>query len=172
MARKKRPVSDVEYTGLTDTATGYSGSTTLDSSVDIGSPLPLVVASDRNQGIDSPHNQFFTSTYDLWDNPNPGSSLKLSGVSDPPFASASLSTPYPSAVQTYGSMNNALLALPKYGFGIAALMGNHPTTITPSPSKVHGAKAGAIPVSNVPSGHLTLGVVIVVVALGLLLLNE
>lgn len=172
MARRKRPIQDTEYTGLGDpTVVGYSGSSTLDSSVDVGSPLPLVISSNRNQGISSAHNHFKTATYDLWDHPSPKASLMLSGVSDPPFASAGLSTPYPAAVAPGEVMSNAFQGLAKFGSGIATLLGNHPVTKRPVPSKLHGAQVGAVTVASVPSGSLTLGIVVVVVALGLLLIN-
>ena len=170
MARRKRPVSDVEYTGLTDTATGFTGSSTLDSSVDPGSPLQLVLSSNRN-AAGSPDNQFYVSTYDLWDNPSSSASLQLSGVSDPPFASAGLSTPFPAAQEPDASISNAFDGQGKFGSGIATLLGNHPVTKTASPSSVHGPRQKAVTVANVPSGHLTLAVVVIVVALGLLLLN-
>lgn len=170
MARK-RPVSPVEYTGLVDTTEGFTGSSTLDSSVDPGSPLPLVIGADRNAGINSPHNRFYVSTYDLWDQENPGASLMLSGVSDPPFASDRLSTPYPAARQPYGSMFNAFAGQSKYGSGIATLLGNHPETVTAVPSEIHGGKARVLTHTRVPSGAQTAIITIVVIALGLLLLT-
>jgi hypothetical protein len=169
---RKRQVSDVEYTGLADTAQGFTGSSTLDSSVDPGSPLPLVLSSDRNADISNPDNQFYTSTYDLWDDPDSQSSLMLSGVSDPPFASASLSTPYPLAQTVGGPTANAFSGLSKFGSGIATLMGNHPTTIAPAPTEVHGARAGVITVPSVPSGSKTAIVVILSLALIGLLFNS
>jgi hypothetical protein len=170
VARRKRPVSDTTYTGLRDTATGFSGSSTLDSSVEIGSPLQLVMSHDRN-APGSPDSRFTVSTYDLWDNPNASDSLALSGVSDPPFASAGLSTPFPLAVQPGQTINNALQGQSKFGSGLATLMGKHPITQSSSPSSVHGARSRAVPVESIPSGHFTLAVVVIVMALGLLLLN-
>lgn len=166
--RRKRPVSDVEYTGLSDTAVGFTGSSTLDQSVDPGSTLALVTSSVPRQTA----NNFNTSTYDLWNNENPQASLMLSGVSDPPFASASLSTPLPAAVQPGGSIHNALKAQSKYGSGISTLLGNHPTTIDPAaPSVAHGPRIKAVTVPSVPSGHLTVATVVIVAAIVLLLLN-
>ncbi len=164
-----RPVSDTEYTGLTDSAIGFTGSSTLDSAVDPGSPLPLVVDSNRNQGIDSPHNQFHTSTYDLWDMVDPEASLRLSGVSDPPFASAGYSTPYPYARQPRGSLFNAITSQSKFGSGISTLLGAHPETVSAVPSELHGARVGITTRAHIPSGHFTAAIVTVVVA-GILLL--
>jgi hypothetical protein len=170
VAKRRRNPDDVAYTGLRDTAIGFSGSSTLDSSVEIGSPLQLVMSQNRN-APGSPDSRFTTSTYDLWDNPSSSDSLALSGVSDPPFASAGLSTPYPVAVMPNESTSNALQGQSKFGSGLATLLGKHPVTQTSAPSSVHGARSRAVPVASVPSGHFTLAVVVIVVALGLLLLN-
>jgi hypothetical protein len=166
--RKKRPVSDTEYTGLADTAVGFSGSSTLDLSVDPGSTLALVTSHVPRQTA----NNFTTSTYDLWDNENPQSALQLSGVSDPPFESAGLSTPLPVAAQPAGSVYNSLKAQSKYGSGIATLLGNHPTTVNPvAPSVAHGPRIGAVTVPAVPSTHLTIATVVIIVAIICLLAN-
>jgi hypothetical protein len=169
--KKRRPVSDVAYTGLTDTATGFSGSSTLDSSVEIGSALPLVLHTHNRNAPGATARQLTTSSYDLWDTPDSSASLQLSGVSDPPFASAALSTPYPQAHVPSPSISNALIGFGKFGSGMATLLGQHPITQTSAPSVVHGARAKAVPVAAVPSGHFTLAVVVICLALGLLLLN-
>jgi hypothetical protein len=167
--RTKRPVSDTEYTGLTDTATSYSGSTTLDSSVDPGSPLPLVVNSDRNAGIQSANNRFTSGTADLWDDPSSSASLKFSGVSDPPFASASESTPYPNAQQPDSSTSNAFQGLAKFGSGAAILMGNHPQVSAPSPSEVHGTQTRVLTQPRYTSGvSVSLGVIVIVTLIAVL----
>jgi hypothetical protein len=168
--RKKQPVSDVAYTGFRDTTTGFTGSSTLDSSVTPGSPLPLVLGHNRD-APGSTANQLTVSSYDLWDSPDSSASLQLSGVSDPPFASAALSTPFPQAHVPSTSISNALQGFGKFGSGMATLLGNHPVVKASAPSVVHGPRAAAVPVAAVPSGHFTVAVVVIVLALGLLLLN-
>ena len=161
------PLSDVEYTGLTDTAVGFTGSSTLDSSVDPGSPLPLVIAAHRNApGASS--RRLSVSTYDLWDNPNSMASLQLSGVSDPPFASQGQSTPRPYAAPPAETMDNALHGMSKFGYGIAALLGNHPKTVSPAPSQLHGNEMRVLthtPPSLTGSSTIILVVVVFTVAL-------
>jgi hypothetical protein len=171
VARRKRRLSDVEYTGLTDTAVGFTGSSTLDSSVDPGSPLPLVIPSHRNAGVGYPVNKFTQGTSELWDHPDSMASLMFSGVSDPPFASAALSTPTPNATAVHGSTFNAFQGMSKFGFAPAALLGNHPETLAAAPSTVSGPVAGAVVTPHVPSGHMTLAIVVVVVAFAALLLH-
>jgi hypothetical protein len=169
------PLNDVEYTGLYDTATGFSGSSTLDSSVDPGSPLPLVVASKRNQpvAIGSPNDpaMFTTSTYDLWDNNQPSAALQLSGVSDPPFLSAEQSTPVPGAAPFSTSAANAFYGHSKFGSAFSILLGNHPQTVKPIPSSLPSASK-VLTHAHVPSGTQTAVMVIIVVALVLLLVVE
>ncbi len=167
-------VSDVEFTGLTDTAVGYTGSSTLDSSVDPGSPLPLVIGPNRNQrrqigGRNDPA-RFTMGTHDLWNNPSSMASLQFSGVSDPPFASQGQSTPQPYAAPQEASAYNAFHGLSKYGSAIATLLGNHPKTIASSPSQLHGNQAGIL-THSAPSltGSNTIVIAVVVFAAALLL---
>lgn len=171
MARNKRPVSDVEYTGLTDSTVGYSGSTTIDSSVDPGSPLPLILNSHRNAGIGSAHNRFTMGTADLWDNPSSSASLMLSGVADPPFASAEQSTPFPNAQQPGPSTSNAFTSFAKFGSSLSILLGNHPQVSSPTPSQLHGGRERVLTQPRYTSGTATAITVIVVVALALLLMG-
>lgn len=170
MAKRKRPVSDTEYTGLTDSAIGFSGSTTIDSSVDPGSPLPLVVNSHRNAGIQSAHNRFTTGTADLWDHPSASNSLILSGVSDPPFASAMESTPFPNAQQPGPSTANALSGFAKFGSGLSILLGNHPQVSAPTPSQLHGGQERVLVQPRYVSGTASaITVIVVAVLIGVLL---
>lgn len=173
--RRRTPLSDVEYTGLTDTAVGFSGSSTLDSSVDIGSALPLVTASGRNQPVSIGSKQdpatFTTSTYDLWDMASPSAAYQLSGVSDPPFASANESTPFPNQARLSQSATNAVSGQSKFGSAIATLMGNHSVTQTAAPSTLPAAGpvlSHAVPVT----GSQTAIIVVLVIALGIVLLIE
>ena len=162
-------VSDVEYTGLTDTAVGYTGSSTLDSSVDPGSPLPLVIGSNRN-APGSSRRQLTMGTADLWDSPSSPASLQLSGVSDPPFASQGESTPQPYAAPQTETMYNAFHGAAKFGSAIATLLGNHPQTVAPAPSRLHGNQMGVL--THTPpslTGSSTIIVAVIALALALLL---
>jgi len=114
----------MEYTGLVDTASSFSGPSTLDN-VMPGSPLQLDTSLD-------PVGQTIFSTYDLWGTNSPGASLSLSGVSDPPFASAHLSTPTPGGSSTSAPTASAINALSKFGATFATLLGNHPATVYPT----------------------------------------
>jgi hypothetical protein len=163
-----QPVTDVEYTGLTDTAVGFTGSTTLDSSVDPGSPLPLVIGPNRN--MTGNQQRRVMATYDLWDNPSSVDTLQLSGVSDPPFASAMASTPKPYAAPRTVSMFNAFSAQSKFGSTVATLLGNHPKTIVGSPSQLAGNQSRVL--THTPAsltGGNTVVLAVIVFAMALLL---
>jgi hypothetical protein len=165
--RKKRiPISDIEYTGLSDTAEGFSGSTTFDRNVMAGSPLQLA-------GISSDSTVDQISTFhvaDFCNGQNPHEALNLSGVSDPPFLSAGNSTPNPNAVPVGQSSFNAFGMLAKFGSGFATLMGNHPETIS---AEQGGNPAGAVMPQHVTAtGTQTIIVVAVVGALFFLLLKS
>ena len=153
-------VSDVEYTGLTDTAVAYSGSSTLDTSVDPGSPLPIGQTSTSTP----------LSTYDLWEHNSPAAALAFSGVTDPPFQSAQQSTPRPHAAAPAGAMFNAFHGQAKYGSAIATLLGNHPQHVGSSPSKLP-ASGKVLSHQIIPSGSQVAIFVIIVVGVIILLLN-
>lgn len=155
-------VSDVSFTGLDDTSLGFSDPTLLQDVSSTGSPLQL----DTSNGVNNT-----VSTYDMFGLDDPFSSLALSGVSDPPFASASKSTPTPGGTQFSSDTANGLSALSKFGSSIAGLMVNHPQTLSPSSMPVSTATTKQQPLGGVNGTSLTLlliiaGAVVVLIAYG------
>lgn len=146
----------IVYTGLTDTATGFSGNTSLQD-VRPGSQLTLDTA--ENQDL---------STYDLWTDPNPSADLALSGTSDPAFASAAIATPYPNAQPPNSNSWAGLSALAKFGSAFSALIGGSTAT-------VQGAAAsGNTPTTVAPLYHpngTTLAILVIVTVAAILLLR-
>lgn len=116
------PPSDVAYTGLTDTTLDFSGASTFDT-VGLGSPLQL----DTSLGLSTASTPDFIGPM-----PDPAADAQmLSGISDPPFASAYQSTPFPNSSPTSSIAANAFSALGKFGASFATLFGNHPVAIQP-----------------------------------------
>lgn len=151
-------VSDISYTGLDDTATGYSGGSSFDDPW-LGSPLNL-------GGYDDSF--FHSTTPDFINGEDPFSALALSGVSDPPFASSDNSTPYPNSSSLSSSAWAAFGSLSKFGNSIASLFGNHPTTIQPAAYPQSSINTGQAPVGGVTGTSTT--ILLVLVAAGIILL--
>lgn len=149
----------VEYSGLVDTANGFSGPTTLSGDVRPGSPLVLDTAEDNTQ-----------STYDLWETPNCSADLALSGTSDPPFASAAIATPYPGATQVNPQTWAGLSIFSKLGSAFAAIVGGSTQTSTGAPVAPSTMNTGA-PVPYKPNGT-TLAVLVIVIVAAVLLMRE
>jgi hypothetical protein len=143
-----------EYTGLYDTGTGFSGSSTLQD-VQLGSPVLL----------DTSLNNTNFSTYDFASmtdspsfvgpmplngpeapvgTPNPAyafASQSLAGTSDTPLGSSAQSSPTPMVAQPNAASGAALSALSKFGASIASLWTTPAKTV-----------AGAQPVTQTPAG--------------------
>lgn len=154
------PESDVAYTGLEDTASGFSGGSALDDPW-LGSPVNM-------GGLDD--SSFWSTTFDFINGEDPYAALNLTGVSDPPFASSTKSTPYPGATDTGPSTWAALGALGKLGNTVASLFGNHPQTVRPAAYPPSSIATGQQPTGAV-SGTSTVMVLIIAGALILLLLR-
>jgi hypothetical protein len=169
---RRRPIQDSEYTGLTDTAVGYTGSTTLDSGVDPGSSLLLVAGPNRNDSanLTSRNNPalFTKGTADLWDNDDPNAALAFSGVSDPPFASLRQSSPRPYAAPATTAASNAFMGQSKWGSAMATLLGSHPTTVASAPSTLPAAQ-GVI-TTDPPALSGTMTIVVLALVIGLIAL--
>lgn len=177
-------ISDVSYTGLDDTADAFTGSSTLSAPI-LGSPLPLsdlsgspaagffVGASQPNNPVlsSSPASAEYTglnadgSVDTSWitagEGPSSGVAASMSGVSDPPFASAGASTPTPGAVPTT-TLATLSSSLAKMGSGFAQMFTSSSpvdTVIMPS-----GATTAAAPISS------TTMLMLVAVAAALILL--
>ena len=154
-------LSDVGYDGgLSDSVFTYTGSSTLQDVTAGSSSLALSTESGYNED---------SSVYDFIDGQDPYSAQQLSGVSDPPFASAGYSSPTPNAAPASNPLQYGLSALNKLGSSFAALFGNH--TVTTSPGIVPtSAPGGAVPVpATAVSGQTTLLLVMVAGAVILLL---
>lgn len=164
---RNTPLTETTYTGLSDTAEGFTGPSTLDQNVQLGSPLQLFQEDTANPSGNTSN----YSTYDFIDAQNPAQSLNLSGVSDPPFASSRWSNPnHGNANPTGNNASNAFSMLGKWGSTFAQLMGNHPETMSSDPSQQPTSKAVITP-HHTASGPSTIILVAVVVGLFLLLLN-
>jgi len=150
----------VVYTGLTDTADGFSGPSTLSGDVVPGSPVLLDSAEDDTQ-----------STYDLWENPNTSADLALSGVSDPAFASADIATPYPNSQPMNNQSWAGLSIFAKLGSAFAALTGGSTATVTGTPTSPTTMTTGA-PAPYHPNGTTLAVLLIVVVAAVVLMRGE
>jgi hypothetical protein len=156
-------LTDVGYDGgLSDSVYTYSGSSTLQDVVPGSSSLALSTEDGYNE---------VTSVYDFIDGENPTRAQQLSGVSDPPFASAANSTPRPNAAATSNPLSFGLSALSKLGSGFATLFGNHSTTTTPAYVPAQGPQ-GAYTVPNTAVSGQTVIIAIIVVATVLILLSS
>jgi hypothetical protein len=154
-------LTDVGYDGgLADSVYTYSGSSTLQDVVPGSSSLALSTEDGYNE---------VSSVYDFIDGENPAVAQQLSGVSDPPFASAANSTPRPNATAGSNPFTFAIGALNKLGSSFATLFGNHGATISPAYVPEQGPQgAYTVPVTAV-TGQTVLILVAVVVGVVLLL---
>jgi hypothetical protein len=151
---------DTAYVGLSDTGTGFSGSSTLQDT-SLGSPVLL----DSSYGP-----QESVSVLDGMISDDPVAAQSLSGISDTPIGSAAQSTPTPNVSQPSAATANGLSALSKLGASFATLFGGAPKTVVAAPaSSVTPAGAALIP--GAASGTTTLILLVVVGAMVILLLR-
>jgi hypothetical protein len=163
---RNTPLTETTYTGLSDTASGFTGPSTLDGSVVIGSPLQLAGVDGTNTPSDQ---QSDFSTYDFIDAQNPEQSLNLAGQSDPPFESARWSDPNEGNANPPGpNAAGAFSMLGKFGSAFSTLVGNHPETVSGQTGGVATAKP-AIKSHHNATGSQTVILLAVVVGLFLLL---
>jgi hypothetical protein len=184
-------LSDVSYTGLDDTASSFTGSSTLSPPL-AGSPLQL--STGLNLGGSSPslldpaqNEQELTAGSAIFPSQvqsnsletgasfapssasavTPSGNLAVSGNSDPAWTSDDYATPYPSASPLSTSMSSAVGSLSKFGAGIAQMFGAEiletPQTQTAQPNTA--GTSATLPVSSTK----TVILVIAVAALILLL---
>lgn len=168
-------LSDV-YTGLTDTAIDFSGSTTLQD-VQLGSPLVLdpsaqVYVTQPDAAVTDLLPTVPTTTY----NPTASDMAQmLAGTSDtPPNAvAASASSTTPNVAPPSAGAFNALNALSKFGSGLASLFGGQPKTISPIPNRMSLPTGTSIySTAGYNSGPLSLTTIIIIGVLVLLLLRS
>lgn len=159
-------LGDVEYTGLSDTGVGFTGSSTLQD-VTLGSPVLL----------DSSYGPSTASVSDLATaNPlvlpgqsgapgqlSPQVAQSLSAVSNPPFASAPQSTPTPVVGQMSASSDAGLTALSKFGASLATLFAGPAKVVAPAQGQTTTV-AGAALTPGAASSTTTVLLLIVVVA--------
>jgi hypothetical protein len=163
---------DLSYTGLTDTAAGFTGSSTVQD-VQLGSPLVL-----DTQYLDGPLGpvsnvstpDFLSSDLSTSDFFVPAAQT-LTGASDTPPSSASIAASTPTPVATPGSNlgTSALTGLSKFGSALAGLLGGQPKTVSATATPLITASGAQLPSAYTTSGSLVLVAVIVVGALILLL---
>jgi hypothetical protein len=151
---------DLQYTGLTDTADGFSGSSTLQD-VQLGSPVLLDMTYGESNTATP---DFITQPFDNF------SAQSLSGISDPPFASAPQSSPTPTVTQPNADSWAGLTALSKFGAGVAGLFSAQPVHAGARPVVMSPAGGALLP--GAASGTSTLLLLVVVGALVILLLRS
>lgn len=162
-------VDDLSYTGLTDTAEAYTGSTTMQD-VQLGSPLMLDTSYLDTPGVETGAVPDFLST-DL-SNADFFSPLSqgLAGTSEtaPSTTSAVAQTPTPNIAPASDNSWAALTGLSKFGSSLAGLLGGQPKTVSRMPTQSLTMAGAQIP-SSTMSGSMVLVMVIVTGALILLL---
>lgn len=155
-------LTDVGYDGgLSDSVFSYSGSSTLQDVTVGSSSLALSTESGYNED---------SSVYDFIDGQDPASAQQLSGVSDPPFASAAVSSPTPNSSPFSNPLAFAQGALSKLGSSFAALFGNHTVTTQPGIVPATGPGGAVTVPATAVTGQTTILLVMVAGAVILLLL--
>jgi hypothetical protein len=156
---------DLDYSGLSDTGSGFTGSSTLQD-VQLGSPLLLDSSygpNDASSVTDAMNVPLISST----NVPNQIEAQQLAGTSDTPFGSMAQSTPTPNSAPPNNNTWAGLTALSKLGAGMASMFSQ--------PTVTH---SGAVPASATPAGAPLLGggtsttntVILLVVVAALILL--
>lgn len=153
-------ISDTTYTGLTDTAESFTGSSTLQD-VQLGSPVQL----DTSYGLTD------MSVLDGLSITDPANTQNLAGTSDTPIGSASISSPTPNVTDMSSGSSLGLSALSKFGASLAGLFAPNVSHVATPPQT--STPGGAAVTSNfAKSGSATLVFVILAGALMLLLLRS
>jgi len=155
-------LTDVGYDGgLSDSVYTYSGSSTLQDVVPGSSSLALSTENGYNE---------LTSVYDFIDGEGPVQAQQLSGVSDPPFASARQSTSTPGAVPPANPLQFAVNALAKLGASFATLFGNHSATTEPGYVPDQGPQGAYTVPTTAVNGQVVL-VTLIIIGTVLILLS-
>jgi hypothetical protein len=190
-------LSDVSYTGLDDTATSFSGSSTLQGTI-LGSPLPLSISAplisvpttvdSSYAGVTIPTNNLATdsttgeplynglnsdgSVDTSWIGAGTGvptaASQAMTGASETGFGNLLTSSPYPGSLPLSGDVNAALSSLGKFGAGFAQLFAGPPTSTVVVAGSAQPNTSG-VAAAPVISGQMVIILVIVAGALILLL---
>jgi hypothetical protein len=147
-------LTDVGYDGgLSDSVYTYSGSSTLQDVTPGSSSLALSTEDGYNE---------ISSVYDFIDGQQPAVAQQLSGVSDPPFASAVQSTPRPNAAPAGNPLQFAVSALSKFGSSFATMFGNHPVTVSPGYVPTAGPQGAAtVPHTAVSGQTVIIGLIVI-----------
>jgi hypothetical protein len=168
-------LGDLDYTGLSDTGAGYTGSSTLQD-VQLGSPLLLdstygpstASVTDGMNWLDTPSTPVGSGTV-LLPTSTPATSQSLSGVSNPPFASSPQSTPTPGVGQMSASSAAGVTALSKFGASLASIFSGPATVVAPAKGQTQTIAGAALPAT---SSTTTVILLVVVVAMVVLLLRS
>lgn len=186
---------DVSYFGLSDTGADFTGSSTLQDTT-LGSPVQLdttygtgnasvtdaidYVGDGSGSGgstIEYTTNPLGIypglSNVPLIDSQVPQNTIaqSLSGVSSPPFASASQSTPTPNVAPPSDSTAAGLSALSKFGASFATLFSS-PSPTVQARGPIYTSPAGGAVTPGAASSTTMLITLVVIGALILLLLRE
>jgi hypothetical protein len=189
-------LSDVSYTGLDDTATSYSGSSTLQGTI-LGSPLPLSISAPLIQ-VPTTVDSFYAGQTIPLNNPSTGptgealynglnadgsvdtswigagtgvptaASQAMTGASETGFGNMGTSSPYPGAVPIDGSLSAAMSSLTKFGAGFAQLFAGPPTSTVVVAGSAQPNTSGVAAPKTI-NGQMVVILVIVAGALILLL---
>ena len=161
--------SDLSYYGLTDTGTGFTGSSTMQD-VQLGSPV-LLDSSYGSNDASSVLDQLSVPYIDSTSTQNTVQAQQLSGVTDPPFLSSAQSTPTPNTAPPSPNVWAGLTALSKLGAGFANMFAQPAPTVAGAPRQMT-TPAGAMLPPGAASGTLTVVAIVMIGALILLLLRE
>lgn len=181
------PSSDVDYTGLVDTTTSFTGGNYGAGDVLLGSPVPLGTdfpfpeGTVNDYGLEA-YKSDFTNTFDSGSlGATSGMVFGTAGVDDyghPLSASYANVNPRNSAVSspTDAPTWAAFTSLSKIGSSFATLFGAHPSTVNPNATPASSISRGnalgqGVQVGGV-TGTNTVLLVIVVGAVILLLLHS
>jgi hypothetical protein len=184
-------LSDVSYTGLDDTATSFSGSSTLAPPL-LGSNLQLttglnltgtdtsILSAPQNEQELTAGSAIFPSQVTSGSletgasfspasasNVYPAGNQAVAGTSDPAWTSDIYASPTPSAAPLSNAFASATQSLSKFGASVAQMFGAEPTTViqTQTAQPATAGSSATLPVS----GTKTVVLVIAVAALILLL---
>ena|SRR5271167_4455309 len=163
-------IGTLEYTGLSDTAVGYSGSSTVQD-VTLGSPVLLDSSYGPNDAT-AVTDFMQVPSIDSTSTQNTITTQQLAGTSDTPFGSMAQSTPTPNVSPPSASTWAGMAALSKLGAGMASLFSASSAKYSAGSQPVTATPAGGILPGGGASGTNTLILVIVVGALIVLLLRE
>src|SRR5882724_919028 len=159
------PSSDVDYTGLVDTTTSYTGGNYGAGDVLLGSPVPL--GTDQSFTIGDVNDFGLALETDVNPTFNSGSLGSTSGIVYGTAGVDEYGTPLSGTYANVNPMNSAAInqtdsstwaafgALSKIGSSFATLFGAHPSTVNPNPYTASSISRGNALSQGVQVGGVT-----------------